>query len=109
MTPEEAKDRVQYVQSGRPRFFPDPVHDQLLQMIMALLGEVCTLRERLDTHERLTGERGLWSAADVERFRPDDTAEQERLSLREGALERVLAVLNEEIARVRHGQRGAGS
>jgi len=109
MTPEQAADRVQYVQSGRPRFFPDPVHDQLLQMIMALLGEVCALRERLDTHERLSGARGLWTAADVERFRPDDAAEQARLALREGALERVLAVLNEEIARVRQGQRGAGA
>lgn len=108
MTPEEAALRVQYVQSGRPRFFPDPVHDQLLQMIMALLGEVCALRERLDTHERLSGSRGLWSAGDVEQYRPDDGAERERLTLREGALERVLAVLNEEIARARHGQGGAG-
>lgn len=93
--------RVQFVQSGRPKFFTDPVNDQLLAMVMALLGEVCTLRERLDTHERVSRERGLWSADDVERFRPDETAEQERLVLREGAMARVLSVLNEEVARVR--------
>ena len=98
--------RVQFVQSGRPRFFADPVNDQLLAMIMALLGEVCTLRERLDTHERLSRERGAWSADDVERFVPDEAADQERLALREGALARVLSVLNEEIARARHAGSG---
>jgi hypothetical protein len=98
--------RVQFVQSGRPRFFADPVNDQLLAMIMALLGEVCTLRERLDTHERLSRERGGWSADDVERFAPDEVAEQERLALREGGLARVLSVLEEEVARLRHAGSG---
>lgn len=99
INPEDANRRVQYVQGGRPRFFPDPVNDQLLQMIVALLGEVCTLRERLDTHERLSAARGQWGGADVEAFRPDAAAEQARGVLRQGALDRVLAVLNEEIAR----------
>lgn len=99
---DQARDRVEYVQSGRPRFFADPVHDQMLAMVTALLGEVCVLRERLDTIERLASERGLWSADDVERFRPDRAAEQARVALREGALARVYSVLNEEIARMRH-------
>lgn len=96
------RDRVEYVQSGRPRFFADPVNDQLLAMITALLGEVCVLRERLDTVERLAGQRGLWRPEDVDRFEPDPAAEQARDALRKGALARVFSVLNEEIARLRH-------
>lgn len=102
MSKDKSRDRVEFVQSGRPKFFDDPVNDQLLAMITALLGEVCVLRERLDTVERLAGQRGLWAPEDVERFEPDPAAEQEREALRQGALARVFSVLNEEIARLRH-------
>ena len=33
---DRSRDRVEYVQSGRPKFFADPVNDQLLAMITAL-------------------------------------------------------------------------
>jgi hypothetical protein len=99
---DPARDRVAFVQSGRPKFFADPVNDQLLAMITALLGEVCVLRERLDTVERLAAERGLWRPGDVEGYVPDAAAEAAREALRQGALARVFSVLNEEIARLRH-------
>lgn len=99
------RDRVEYVQSGRPRFFDDPVNDQLLAMITALLGEVCVLRERLDTVERLAEHHGLWRQEEVERYRPDAAADAARDELRRGALARVFSVLNEEIARLRHEPR----
>jgi hypothetical protein len=92
---------VQYVQSGRPKFFDDPVNDQLLAMITALVGEVCVLRERLDTVERLAEQRGLWTQADVEGYEPDVAAGQFREDLRNAAIARVFSVLNEEIARLR--------
>lgn len=94
-------DRVKYVQSGRPKFFADPVNDQLLQMIVALLGEVSVLRERLDTHERLAALNGQWTSADVDGYEPDAAADAERRRLREAALARVFSVIDEEIAR--HG------
>jgi hypothetical protein len=102
MTDDRSPDRVLYVQSGRPKFFDDPVNDQLLAMLTALLGEVCVLRERLDTVERLAEQRGLWRREEVERYQPDPAAEQARDELRKGALARVFSVLNEEIARLRH-------
>lgn len=97
-------DRVAYVQSGRPKFFDDPVNDQLLAMITALLGEICVLRERLDTVERLAEQRGLWLRTDVDRYEPDAAAEQARDELRKGALARVFSVLNEEVARLSAGE-----
>ncbi len=102
MKPDRANDRVQFVQSGRPHFFADPVNDQLLAMITALLGEVCVLRERLDTVERLAEHRGHWRREDVETYEPDPAADQARDELRKGALARVFSVLNEEVARLRH-------
>ena len=102
MARDRTGDRVQFVQSGRPRFFDDPINDQLLAMITALLGEVCVLRERLDTVERLAEQRGLWRREDVESYAPDPSAERARDELRRGALARVFSVLNEEMARLRH-------
>lgn len=103
-------DRVQFVQGGRPRFFDDPVNDQLLAMVMALLGEVCVLRERLDTLERVAAARGLISAADLEDFMAEGDAARERDALRSGIMSRVLSVLEEEVIRLRHeGRSGGGS
>ncbi len=99
---EYGADRVAYVRHGRPVFFDDPAVDKLLAINMALLGEICVLRERLDTHERLAAARGLFDAAAVEAYSPDATAERERAALRERAVERALSVLTEEVVRLRH-------
>ncbi|MBW4504596.1 MAG: hypothetical protein KME57_34885 [Scytonema hyalinum WJT4-NPBG1] len=37
----------------RPVYFEDPQTDKVLAIVMALIGEVSVLRERLDTIERL--------------------------------------------------------
>jgi len=98
-----SRDRVEYVQGGRPAFFDDPAIDRMLQMIMALLGEVCVLRERLDTHERLAA--GGVTREAVDAWVPDAAAAAERTALREQAMARVLSVLTEEVARLRHERR----
>lgn len=95
------RDRVGYVQGGRPAFFADPVNDQLFAMVLALLGEVVVLRERLDTHERVAAARGLYRPEDIEAYRPDAAAEAERARLRDEAMARVLATLDEQVARLR--------
>ena len=96
-----SRERVEYVQHGRPVFFDDPAVDKLLAMVMALLGEVCVLRERLDTHERLMA-GGVLTREAVEAFVPDTAAVKARAALREQAIARVLSVLTEEVARLRH-------
>ena len=84
-------------------FFDDPAVDKLLAMVMALLGEVCVLRERLDTHERLAAPRRAYSIrAAVDAFVPDEVAAAKaRGEFREQAMARVLSVLTEEVARLR--------
>ena len=93
--------RVQYVLNGRPHFFDDPAVDKLLAMTMALLGEVCVLRDRLDTHERLAAERGSFSGADIDAYEPDAEALAARQGRRQACIDRVLHVLTEEVARLR--------
>jgi hypothetical protein len=96
------RDRVEYVRHGRPVFFDDPAVDKLLAMVTALLGEVCTLRERLDTHERLAAAQGVCTPEAVDAYVPDATAEQARAAMRELAIGRVMSVLTEEVVRLRH-------
>ena len=98
---EYSRDRVAYVRHGRPAFFEDPAVDKLLAITMALLGEVCVLRDRLDAHERLAAAKGVFGPAEVDAFAPDEAASKERDAARQKAMDRVLSVLTEEVARLR--------
>ena len=98
---ESARNRVQYVANGRPHFFDDPAVDKLLAMTMALLGEVCVLRDRLDAHERLAASQGLFSPDDVDCFQPDQAADAERTKVRDATVARVMKILSEDVARLR--------
>ncbi len=102
MTDEDLLDRVAYVQNGRPKFFDDPVNDQLLAMVMTLLGEVTVLRDRIDTHERLAAAQGLWSRDEVDAYVPDAPVTAERGCERQALMDRVLKVLTEDVIRARY-------
>lgn len=101
MSDEHSRDRVAYVQNGRPAFFDDPAVDKLLAITMALLGEVCVLRERLDAHERLAAAKGVFDPATVDAYVPDAAAARARDDFRQQTMDRVLSVLTEEVVRLR--------
>ncbi len=81
----------------RPFFFDDPAVDKLLAMTMALAGEVAVSRERQDTVERILCEKGLISAAEIDAWRPDEAAKQERATLRQEFISRILMILQNEL------------
>jgi hypothetical protein len=62
----------------RPRYFDDPAIDRTLSIVMALVGEVSVMRERIDTIERLLDAKGSISRADIEAYAPDRAAGEER-------------------------------
>lgn len=62
----------------RPDFLGDPDKERMLSMLMAVIGEVSVLRERLDTVERLLEAKGTVSRADIEGYKPDREAGYER-------------------------------
>lgn len=87
---------AQKAKGERPAFFNDPQIDKLLAIIMALAGEVCVLRERLDTIERLAEVKGLVSRQDIEAYTADETSAAEREQWRAEYLERILRVIDQE-------------
>ena len=62
----------------RPAYFEDPAIDRTLSIVMALVGEVSVLRERMDSIERLLDAKGTISRADIEAYTPNREAGHER-------------------------------
>lgn len=76
----------------RPDFLGNRNDERLLSMLMALVGEVSVIRERLDTVERLLDAKGTICRADIEGYAPD----------LETGLERN-RIIREYIARIMRG------
>lgn len=94
------KEKV-WIPKGRPIPFKDgPTNDQLMAMVMALTVEVSILRERLDTHERVSEAKGGFGTKDVETYNTDDDALKERSVLRNRIMHKVFRTLREEGARL---------
>jgi len=62
----------------RPEYFDDPQDERMLSILMAVVGEVSVLRERMDTVERLLDAKGTISRVDIEGYVPDKAAAYER-------------------------------
>jgi hypothetical protein len=80
----------------RPVYFDDPQTDKVLAIVMALIGEVSVLRERIDTIERLLEAKDILAIADIEAYQPDDSVAKEREQWRAEYIARVLRVLQTE-------------
>jgi hypothetical protein len=74
----------------RPRYFDDPAIDQVMTFLLELMAEVSSLRERVDTIERLLDEKGAISRADIEAYRPDAAGEAERSAWAQAFIRRVM-------------------
>jgi hypothetical protein len=81
----------------RPHYFEDPAIDRTLSILMALVGEVSVLRERLDTVERLLDAKGSISRADIETYEPDRTAGHERGMLTREFIARVMRGVQQDM------------
>lgn len=76
----------------RPEYLVSAFEDRMLSMLLALVGEVSVLRERVDTVERLLEANGSISRADIEAYAPDLETGKERNR-----------IIREYIARVMRG------
>lgn len=81
----------------RPAFFEEPALDRMLSIVMALVGEVSVLRERLDTVERLLEKNGSLDRADIEAFVPDRDAAFERGCLTREYIARVMRGVQQDL------------
>jgi hypothetical protein len=81
----------------RPHYFEDPAIDRTLSILMALVGEVSVLRERLDTVERLLETKGSISRADIEAYEPDRAAGRERGLITREFIARVMRGVQQDM------------
>lgn len=73
----------------RPHFYEAPGLDQAMSMIMVLASELSTLRDRLDSAERVAKTHGIDLAAGIETLDLDQEALEEREAHRQGFLDRL--------------------
>ncbi|MEH6548843.1 MAG: hypothetical protein V7711_06225 [Pseudomonadales bacterium] len=80
-------------------FFDSPETDILMSMVLALAGELSVVRERLDTHERLSQSQGGFDPDAVNRYKPDAEVVAQRSAARNKYLKRVLREALNEVSR----------
>lgn len=69
------------------------VADRSLRIATALAAEVASLRERLAVVERVAADRQLFSSAEVDNYRPDETTAAAFRAERIGLIGRVFGAL----------------
>lgn len=90
-------DRVRQPLGSQPVFHDEATVDALGAMVIALLGEVMVLRDRLDANERLTARNGGHAPADVDGYAPDQAVAAARARYRDAAYDRVLGVARDRL------------
>lgn len=100
-------DRIQRSLGSQPVIHDSPTVDALGAMVIALLGEVTVLRDRLDANERLGKAQGGHGPSEVDAYLPDVAASAERGRYRDAMYDRVLGVARDRLIpeALRQGQR----
>ncbi len=81
----------------RPSYFDASDVDRVMSVLLALVSEVASIRERLDTHERLVSAGAAATVEAVESYRADDAAEDQREAWRDGYINRLFRVITEDV------------
>lgn len=89
---------------NRPIFLGSPVADDLLAIVMALVGELAVLRERVDTMEHLLGDKGVLDGGAIDAYAPDQATEEARETWRRAYLDRVLYALKSRADETAQGE-----
>lgn len=82
---------------ARPYFFEDKAIERVLNITMAVAGEVAVMRERMDTIERLLAAKGLLTNTEIEAFVPTDEQAEERQRGHAEYISRILRIIQQEV------------
>lgn len=85
----------------RPSYFDTSDVDRVMAILLALVSEVASIRERLDTHERLAENGVLPAGAEVENYTPTQIAEADRDLWRDAYIKRLFRVIAEDVEALR--------
>jgi hypothetical protein len=101
LTPMETLDYIgmagNKAKGGRPYFFQDPTVERVLNITIALAGELAVARERVDTLERILEQKSILSREEIEAFVPDDAAAEQRQAWHAEYIARVLRIIQQEM------------
>ena len=93
-TPDEPLDWMalanRKAKGKRPEFFDEPEDDRIFSILMALVGEVSVMRQRLDTVERLLDRNGALTRDDIEDYVPSREEGFERGALIREYIHRIM-------------------
>lgn len=82
----------------RPYFHDDPAVERVLNITMALAGELAVARERMDSIERLLEKKGLVTREEIENFVPETPEQEEqRQTWHSEYISRVLRIVQQEM------------
>jgi hypothetical protein len=71
--------------------------DRVMAILLALVSEVASIRDRLDTHERVANAGLGPTQAEVEAYRPDAAAAADREAWRDAYIRRLFRVITEDV------------
>jgi hypothetical protein len=89
--------RRKAVGPARPTYLKAEDTDKVMAIVLALMSEVASLRDRVDTHERLAQLGVLPTPGAVDDFRPDPDLLNDRETRREAYVRRLLRVVLEDM------------
>ena len=81
----------------RPKYLDTADIDKVMAVLLALTSEVAALRERIDSHERLSASGVAPSVEHVEAYMPDPATEAQREAWRDAYLRRLFRVITEDV------------
>ena len=97
---EETVHLVRSAKGKRPRYFQDPACDKLHSMLWAVIEELSVTRDRVDALERVLASKGVTDVAEVDAYRPDDDAHEQREQRRRDYIRRVTKCFTDEVAQI---------
>lgn len=92
----------------RPQFYPTEGLDTAMAMIMVLASELSTLRDRVDSGERVAKAHGIDLAAGIEALELDQAALEERETRRQDFLARLFYLARKDAQEARDAETAAG-
>ena len=108
MTNTERPHDLRNARGKRPQFYDAPGLDTAMSMIMVLASELTTLRDRLDSAERVAKAHGLDLAAGIETLDLDQTALEEREARRQDFLDRLFYLARKDAQEAADAETEAG-
>ncbi len=82
----------------RPYFYDDPAVERVLNITMAVAGELAVMRERMDSIERILEKKGLVLQEEIENYVPESKeVEEQRQLWHSEYISRVLRIVQQEM------------